>query len=200
MSDFVQILDLGGALKQAGMDSGENFEAVYSRLASDPSARALLQELEHRISDYFSALALPTTATHYDRLLLSLRSKDVIATFNWDPFLLDAYWRNHGVVQGKLPGLYFLHGNVRAGSCPDHDEWGNKFAVCRQCGKPHADVPLLYPIAKKDYSTNRYIASAWEEVRSSLSSAFTFTIFGYGAPDSDADAVRLLRVGGIGKE
>jgi hypothetical protein len=33
-------------------------------------------------------LELPDHPTVYDHLLLSLRKKDAIFTFNWDPFLL----------------------------------------------------------------------------------------------------------------
>ncbi|MDB5985355.1 MAG: hypothetical protein JWR16_408 [Nevskia sp.] len=199
MCDFVEVLDLAGSLRDAGIDPKENFEVVYSRLVSDRLAGDLLQKLERRINSYFSALTLPTTATHYDRLLLSLRSKDAIVTFNWDPFLFDAYRRNFEVTQGKLPGIYFLHGNVRIGCCPDHDEWGDRHAACTTCRNPYWDVPLLYPIEKKDYSTNHYIASAWREAKDSLGSALTLTIFGYGAPDSDADAVKLLRDGWFGR-
>ncbi|MHA1748548.1 MAG: hypothetical protein ACTSXN_02865 [Promethearchaeota archaeon] len=32
--------------------------------------------------------------TIYDYLILSLRKKDVIATFNWDPLLVQAAWKN----------------------------------------------------------------------------------------------------------
>lgn len=57
------------------------------------------------------------------RKLLALREKDTIFTFNWDPFLFDAYQRNRHAV--SLPSIYFLHGNVRIGACEEHDEcWG----------------------------------------------------------------------------
>jgi hypothetical protein len=58
------------------------------------------------------SLQLPSTATHYDRILLSLRKKDAIFTFNWDPFLFDAYVRNMNMGI-SLPAIFFLHGNVR---------------------------------------------------------------------------------------
>ena len=41
--------------------------------------------------DYFSSLALPEHPSIYDYLVLGLRPKDVIATFNWDPFLMLAH-------------------------------------------------------------------------------------------------------------
>ena len=42
------------------------------------------------IHDYFHSLRIPPTPTLYDHLLLALRKKDVVATFNWDPLLLQA--------------------------------------------------------------------------------------------------------------
>lgn len=38
--------------------------------------------LENKIIDYFTNLKLPETPTFYDHLILCLRKKDVIATFN----------------------------------------------------------------------------------------------------------------------
>jgi hypothetical protein len=35
-------------------------------------------------------MEIPDHVTLYDELLLTLRSKDLIATFNWDPLLLQA--------------------------------------------------------------------------------------------------------------
>lgn len=55
-------------------------------------------------------------------------------------------------------------------------------------------MPLLYPIEKKAYSenANEYIKEAWKNAQYFFSNAFTITIFGYGAPSSDIDAVKLL--------
>jgi hypothetical protein len=44
-------------------------------------------------------LKLPEEATIYDYLVLSLRSPDIIATFNWDPFLYQAFERNRHIGQ-----------------------------------------------------------------------------------------------------
>jgi len=71
--------------------------------------------LDSAVRKYFGALELPDEPTFYDYLVLSLRPKDAIITFNWDPLLIQAYkrWRHLGRV---LPDLIFLHGNVdRAG-------------------------------------------------------------------------------------
>lgn len=57
--------------------------------------------------------------TVYDQLLVSLRPTDAVFTFNWDPFLFDAYKRNHLAV--ALPPIFFLHGNLRRWPTPaDH--------------------------------------------------------------------------------
>ena len=64
---------------------------------------------------------------------------------------------------------------------------------CPDCGVPFNDVPLLYPVKKKGYSSNPYIADSWESARRFFKEAFLLTIFGYSGPDSDRDAVDLLK-------
>lgn len=189
MSDLINILNLNALFDEAGIKSSDNFETIYANI-NDNTIR---ENIEKRIYSYFSKLKLPDTATHYDRLLLSLRKKDAIFTFNWDPFLFDAYERNYGVA--SLPGIFFLHGNVRVGSCVNHpDNWGKRGQLCPTCNQRFVDVPLLYPIEKKNYfSGNSYTASSWDSAKSEFSKAFTMTIFGYSAPDSDVEAVDLLR-------
>jgi hypothetical protein len=61
---------------------------------SDPAHRGLTQKIENADRECFSSLELPDYPTVYDHLLLSLRRKDAIFTFNWDPFLFDACARN----------------------------------------------------------------------------------------------------------
>ena len=130
MNDLVEILNLKSIIEGLP-DKFHNgdFESIYSRLAADPQHDAAKREIETKVDEYFSSLALPEEATIYDRLLLSLRQGDAVFTFNWDPFLFDAHRRN--VDLGKLPEIYFLHGNVRIGSCPTHDEqWGLRYVPC----------------------------------------------------------------------
>ncbi|MBL8300274.1 MAG: hypothetical protein JNN30_18210 [Rhodanobacteraceae bacterium] len=189
MNDFVTVLGLSDLLRD--VPQGANFEDTYSLLRTDPQYTSVADELEQRIYEYFTELSLPDTATLYDRLVLSMRGTDAIFTFNWDPFLFDAYLRNRDVA--TLPEIFFLHGNVRIGSCLDHGRWGHYAGLCPDCGKPYTSVPLLYPIGKKDYSSSGYIAGSWDNARAWFKGAFTMTVFGYGAPQSDADAVELLR-------
>ena len=193
MDELVNVVELGQPLEQAGINLTQerNFEVIYSKLKQNPELAHIAQKIELRIDDYFSSLSLPDKATIYDRLLLSLRPANAIFTFNWDPFLFDAYQRNRTAV--SLPGIFFLHGNVRIGACSIHDNnWGDKNLCCPDCLQPLTKVPLLYPISKKDYSTNPFIRGNWESATSQFRSAFTITIFGYGAPTSDADAIELL--------
>ena len=151
----------------------------------------MLRSIEDKIRNYFSNLTLPLTATHYDRLLLSLRQKDAIFTFNWDPFLFDAYMRNKHIA--PLPGIFFLHGNVRIGACSTHHEFGYIGTLCSACKTRFSEVPLLYPIKNKDYLNNPFISHQWENAKKEFAQAFTITIFGYSAPISDKGAKELLR-------
>ena len=195
MNNLVEVVGLGPLVERAGRTfrSEKNFEAIYSRLASEPKHEDLLEKVEKRIRDYFESLEMPTETTLYDRLLLSLRRKDAIFTFNWDPFLFDAYKRNFHVA--KLPEIFFLHGNVRIGMCQDHPmKWGERRLQCPICSRPFSDVPLLYPIEHKNYSSHPFIKESWKAARYFLSESFVLTIFGYGAPASDIDAVELLRL------
>jgi len=89
MENLVEIIGLSPLLAKYGITNvHENFEALYSSLDSDQSQSGLTQKIETSIHDYFASLELPDHPTVYDHLLLSLRKKDAIFTFNWDPFLL----------------------------------------------------------------------------------------------------------------
>ena len=192
MNNLVATLNLGSLLERAGVLDYENFESVYSKLAANQHYEEIRGEVERRVRGYFSSLELPEEVTLYDRLLLSLRRGDAVFTFNWDPFLFDAYRRNNAVAE--LPEIFFLHGNVRIGVCPTHTGcWGQKGDSCPDCGSRFNDVPLLYPVEEKDYSSNPYIADSWKNARRFLKEALMLTIFGYSGPDSDRDAVDLLR-------
>ena len=61
------------------------------------------------------------------------------------------------------------------------------------CGNPFESVPLLYPVEKKGYSKDPYIRQSWEAAKQLFENALVITIFGYSAPDSDQDAVALLK-------
>ena len=102
--------------------------------------------------------------------------------------------RRDGIADLSGPGIYFLHGNVRIGSCPTHDEkWGLRHVTCPPCGESFRDVPLLYPVENKEYTNVPYISGTWGDVRTLFREALVLTIFGYSAPSLDAAAVELLK-------
>ncbi len=96
MDNFVDVVGLRNILErhQLGHLAEQNFEDVYSNIHAAQTKHVALQEIESAVDSYFRRLALPDNPTIYDYLVLSLRPKDVIATFNWDPFLFEACRRN----------------------------------------------------------------------------------------------------------
>ena len=108
-----------------------DFESQFTRLRESARHRDRLNEIEDIMYEYFSSLALPDNPTIYDYLILGLRGKDVIATFNWDPFLILAHARNRTI--SNLPEIRFLHGCVQYASCPNHDVLGRLGERCPIC-------------------------------------------------------------------
>jgi hypothetical protein len=194
MNNLVDLAALGPILEDHGVDySGEGFEELYSRLYRAAKSPRLLAKLESAICSYFSNMELPDRPTLYDHLVLSLREKDAIATFNWDPFLWQACTRNERCA--GLPHTLFLHGNVAVGYCLRDRKKGPVGGLCSVCRRPFERSPLLWPIEQKDYASDPYIASEWETLRRCLKDAYLLTIFGYGAPSSDLEAIRLMKEG-----
>lgn len=193
MVDFADIVPIGSILQKSGLDwKGRNFEEIYSLISEKPEHGGLQIEIEKAVFDYFSQLRLPETPTLYDVLVLSLRRKDVIATFNWDPFLIQA-WQRSARVTESLPCLLFLHGNVAHGYCSKDRYQGLKDDHCPKCFELFRPDRLLFPVAKKDYSSDPSIEKAWEVVRVALRETLAVTIFGYSAPASDKDAVSIMQ-------
>jgi hypothetical protein len=114
----------------------------------------------------------------------------LIATFNWDPFLAQAYQRNSRTK--RLPQIVFLYGNVSIGICVSCRVKGYYGDKCEKCSLPFERPALLYPVADKDYTSNAFIAAEWATLRSTLEHAYLLTIFGYRAPSSDAVAIELM--------
>jgi hypothetical protein len=187
----MNIVGLSDALDTVGVPyEGGDFEQMYSSIASNPKHKELTSFVECRVSEYFSTLKLPDIPTIYDYLVLSLRPKDGIATFNWDPFLWQACQRNH--LKAPLPKLFFLHGCAVVGYCEKDKEQGLIGHSCKKCGQLYKPTRLLYPVEQKDYTSDPYISSQWVSIRAVLGSAFLLTLFGYGAPKSDMAAVELM--------
>lgn len=194
MPELARTLGLDSILQDNGIPPPyHDFEGVYAKLVSDSRQRHLTQEVERRIDDYFGSLQLPDTPTLYDHLILSLRPKDVIATFNWDPFLCQARTRNRHFAEP--PQIYFLHGNMAIGFCPEHCRVrGPRGGKC-DCGRPLVPSRLLYLVTRKNYNADKFISGEWEAVKQAMRDAFAITFFGYGAPKTDVEAMDLLRAG-----
>lgn len=192
MLNLIETLKLGPTLDQYGIDyDGKNFEVVYGDLYEDKKYNDLLNFIEDQVKLYFARLDLPDFPTIYDHLVLSLRPKDIIATFNWDPFLFKACVRNYK--KSSLPHVVYLHGNVMIGYCLKNMRKGMIGTQCSQCKEPFTPSRLLFPIKQKNYTDDMYISGEWDTLREYLKNAYVLTIFGYGAPDSDVEAVRLMK-------
>lgn len=193
MADFVDVVKLAPLLDKAVVDyKGRNFEDVYSDLHSTKEHAAICHEIEEAIYSYFNGLEISDKPCIYDHLLLSLRKKDVIATFNWDPFLIQAYRRNKRWYD-NLPEMIFLHGNVAVGVCHKCNERGINGDSCTGCNKSYTPTKLLYPVRQKNYHEHPDIHDQWQQLKQFLKKAAMVTIFGYGAPASDVEAMVLLK-------
>ncbi|MDP3110819.1 MAG: hypothetical protein Q8M71_01800 [Thermodesulfovibrionales bacterium] len=192
MDDLITVLRLEAIMEQAGIEyQGRNFEAIYSELYEKKSDSVFLKEIHEAIYSYFSSLQLPEHPTLYDHLLLSLCSKDLVATFNWDPFLYDAWERN--VYRAPLPKIAYLYGNVRIGYCLEHRIKGEIGMFCPECDKELTPSRLLYPITMKSYTDDPFIEKEWDLLKIYLSKAFTLTIIGYSAPTTDQEAIDIMK-------
>jgi hypothetical protein len=191
MDNFVEVVGLAPILKKLGIaNHSQNFETLYSDLIGDPSHANAVLEIEKCVRDYFSLLELPDHPTVYDHLVLSLREKDLIATFNWDPFLFQACIRNCRTA--KPPRTTFLHGCVALGVDIENKITGPVGRLSSK-GKLFEPSKILFPIKKKDYNSDPFISSEWKTLKNYLKHAYVFSIFGYGAPASDVEAVALMK-------
>lgn len=192
MKNLVETLGLQDLIARTGLRfESANFEDIYASIHKESSLIDVREELEAAVYRYFGEMELPVLPTIYDHLVLSLRSKDFIATFNWDPFLVQAIRRNGR--RFKLPRVLFLHGNVEVAYCADGHMVGNNGTACGYCGSLLTPTKLLYPVNEKNYYLDSFISRQWAAVADALKNAFMVTIFGYGAPTSDARAIELLK-------
>lgn len=176
MDGLVEMLGLEPVLKSGGVkNTRRNFEDIYSELYEIDPGLPILREVEDIIYAYFDKLSLPETPTLYDHLLMSLRPKDMVATFNWDPFLFDAWNRIKDSV--PVPEIVHLHGNVRIAHCPEHPTYGAHGMYCPTCDGDLVPSRLLYPVALKNYVDDPFIKTEWEVLKKALRQAKTLTVF-----------------------
>jgi hypothetical protein len=169
-----------------------DFEAAYSELADRGEDTSVVDE---KVRSFFASLELPDEANLYDVLQLSLRPKDLVFTFNWDPLLVQSRLRllQRGVLNERLPRLHFLHGNTMIGSCDEHARMGLIGRPCGECGRTFKPSQLLYPVKQKKYQDGGFIEAEWATARKALQASSIFTIFGYSAPVTDVEAIDLLK-------
>jgi hypothetical protein len=191
INDFIQVVGLEGLLDEMGIrHAGRNIESLYAELAQGEPGQ--LACVENAISTYFESLRLPDYPTIYDYIVLSVTEKDLLASFNWDPFLVQAIRRNVPALD-EVPKFAFLHGNTMIGFCRKDRIIGPRWNQCSACGQPFEPSKLLYPITEKNYADDELIADAWNRFRFNIGRAAVFTVFGYGAPSSDAEAVDAIK-------
>lgn len=193
MNDLQKVIDLNDELRDLPEElQNKNFELIFSSLFHKEPKSIRLQTIEDKIYDYFSSLELPEEPTIYDYLVLSLRQKDLIATFNWDPFLLQAYIRNSKFTT-NLPKLAFLHGNVAVGVDYESKTCGINGQISIRSGKPFQPTQLLYPIQHKDYNSDAFIKDQWNLLSQYLKKPARVSIFGYSAPITDVEAIAIMK-------
>lgn len=193
MNGLIKKLNLEEILADIELQTkSDNLEDIYSELYERKDCTKIVKELENRLYSYFSSLELPDEINIYDFLILSLTSKDCIATFNWDPLLIQAYVRCSRITN-KLPLILCLHGNVAVGYCNEHIEFGTLDCTCPKCSERFTPTKLLYPVKHKDYSSDKYINWCWETLHYFIDNSYMLTIFGYSAPKTDTEAVELMK-------
>ena len=197
MCNLITELKLDSLLEKHGVSKEQNnFEKFYSSICE--TKPKLASEIEVKIYSYFSSLKIPDELTLYDYLILFLREKDCIASFNWDPILNQALKRNllflynYGL---QPPNIIYLHGNTAIGHCPNKCTMGHIENRCSKCNTKYVKSQLLYPVSKKNYSINSFVENQWKRVINKLKRAYLLTVFGYSAPSSDQEAMKLFKEG-----
>lgn len=193
MNDLPKVIPMGDLLADVPRQLiADNYEQLYSNLYRENPNDPILVEMNKRVYRYFAEMELPDRPTVYDYLVLALRAKDLIVTFNWDPFLYQAWCRNRN--QGSRPMIRFLHGSVAVGYDEEDLKPGPAGWYRRDNEHYFMPTPLLYPTGEKDYESNPFIKMEWLRLREFLQkdSTWRVTIFGYSAPVSDKAAIDLM--------
>ena len=196
MSGFIEKLGLSDILSEIEIiTKSDNLEDIYMELdersKTDEKCSQVKEMLENKIRAYMLDFKLPDNPTIYDYLVMGLTSKYLIATFNWDPFLVQAIGRALRYTD-NVPQVAFLHGNVAVGYCKEDNIMGNVGQLCR-CGNLLEPMKLLFPIKNKDYNSDVAIQKSWKNLSNALEVAYMVTIFGYSAPKSDYEAIKMLK-------
>ncbi|MFR9547199.1 MAG: hypothetical protein SNJ29_16735 [Rikenellaceae bacterium] len=192
MNNFIEELGMTDIFANINLKTrSSNLEDIYSELYERDDCDEIREELECRIKDYFGKLELPDEPTIYDYILLSLRNKDTVVSFNWDNLLIQAYHRVSKITN-DLPSLAFLHGNISMGYCKNDNGFGYIHNKCKNCGDSYYPSQILFPVKKKDYNSDEHLKLQWNGVLDEIKEAAIITIFGYSAPSSDVEAIQLM--------
>ena len=176
MNNFVESIDeLRIFLNKNGFSENDtkDFEMFFSDIVTNEKNKFLIEKIEEIIRNYFLTLELPDTPTIYDHLLLSLREKDIIATFNWDPLLSYAARRlvKKGVTEKITRKINFLHGNVAISFDKKNRKIRPLFSNDENHNIFYNPVRLLYPIKNKNYIDDEFIKNQWDSTKNRLKQA-----------------------------
>lgn len=193
MNNFIEDLGMTEIISSISLKTkSKNLEDIYTEISERPDCKTIKEKLDKKIREHFLKIEIPDSPNIYDLILLSLTNKDFVATFNWDPLLLQAYQRCIKISK-NLPELAFLHGNVLTGQCPnDHKCGGHIDLLCPECHEKFSPSQLLYPIKNKGYSDDKYLEDNWRRLKRAIKKSYILTIFGYSAPKTDAEAINML--------
>ena len=167
--------------------AGSDFEAAYSRLHDrDPE---LTQEIDEQVRAYFAELELPTEATIYDALLLSLRDqgRSVHVQLGSVPVPGAPSASSRRSTQRFAPNRLVPPRQRGRRFCGEHEQVrGIPGSSCWHCGKTLLSGRLLFPVEHKDYQDGSMIEREWEAAQGYLPHAFMLTVFGYSAPETES--------------
>ena len=197
MGNLAETVGIEEVLKEFGWTPGQNFEEIY---IEDDEKR---NSTHKKIRSYFEGIEIPDTATIYDFLVLALDENDLLASFNWDPLLSQAWERNREFAQRKLqrelPTPVFLHGSVAVGYCKQYKVARSLPFTCPVCKEDLKPCPLLFPekgddgALGKDYGKNSFIKSEWDVLKNRMERCGLLTILGYSLPGTDAGARERIK-------
>lgn len=190
IQEVTGLSEVFAAIEHAEGSLGDGFEARYAKLVHIGKYPDEIEEINEAVHSYFSRLQLPNQVTLYDQLILGLREKDAIFTFNWDPFLLQALRRCSGVA--SIPKVHFLHGCVDVVFCRKCKVKSNSGIPCPRCGDGMEASQLLFPVTDKDYESDPVIKDEWSALRHALDDAYFVTVFGYSAHITDVSARTIM--------
>ena len=196
MDNLAKTVGIEEDLKSCGGEPDQNFEEID---IEDDGKR---NSIHKKVRSYFEEIVISDTSTIYDFLVLALDENDLLASFNWDPLLCQAWGRNlkfaKDKLQRKLPMLVFLHGSVGIGYCEECETAGLRTFACPKCRKCLKPCPLLFRekgddgVLRKDYDKNLFIKNGWDVFTDKMEKRGLLTIFGYSLPETDAEVRERL--------